>query len=95
MLDFRFNTHSYFPESGLEKRFQAPGMCAIDFPMKLPPEMILREKFQNFSIFASIHTSISLNKIKKRFQGSRMRTIDSPHKITHRRSLVKKFSTRP
>ena len=23
--------------------------------------MILREKFQNFSIFASIHTSISLN----------------------------------
>src|SRR3954465_4963214 len=62
MLDFRFNTRSYFPESGSGKRFQASGMRAIDFPHEITPRnMILREKFQNFSIFALIHTSISLN----------------------------------
>src|SRR6185437_2600282 len=60
--DFRFNTHSYFPESGSRKRFHASGMRAIDSPHEITPRnMILREKFQNFSIFASIHTSISLN----------------------------------
>jgi hypothetical protein len=62
MLDFRFNTHSYFPESGSRKRFQASRMRAIDFSHEITPRnMILREKFQNFSIFASIYTSISLN----------------------------------
>ena len=62
MLDFRFNIHSYFPESESGKRFQASGMRAIDSPHKITlRNMILREKFQNFSIFASKHTSISLN----------------------------------
>ena len=37
-------------------------MRAIDFPHETTPRnMILRKKFQIFSIFASIHTSISLN----------------------------------
>jgi hypothetical protein len=63
MLDFRFNTHSYFPESGSRKHFQASEMRAIDSSHEITPKnMILREKFQNFSIFASIHRSISLNK---------------------------------
>src|SRR6478752_5569539 len=62
MLNFRFNTHSYFPESGSGKHFQASEMRAIDSPHEITPRnMILREKFQNVSIFASIHTSISLN----------------------------------
>ena len=62
MLDFRFNTHSYFPESGSGKRFQAPGMRAIDSPHEITAKnMILRGKFQIFLIFASIHKPISLN----------------------------------
>ena len=62
MLDFRFNTHSYFPELGSRKHFQYSGMRAIDSPHEITPRnMILREKLQNFSIFASIHTSFSLN----------------------------------
>jgi hypothetical protein len=37
-------------------------MRAIGSPHKITlRNMILREKFQKFSIFASIHTSISLN----------------------------------
>jgi hypothetical protein len=57
-----FNTHPYFPESGLGKHFQASGMRAIDFPHEITSrKMILREKFKKFSIFASIHTSIFLN----------------------------------
>src|SRR3569833_1026718 len=44
------------------QHFQASGMRAIDFPHEITPRnMILRQKFQNVSIFASIHTSISLN----------------------------------
>ena len=51
-----------YPESGSGKRFQASRMRAIDSPHEITPRnMMLREKFQNFSIFASIHTSISLN----------------------------------
>src|SRR6185437_4064853 len=62
MLNFRFNTHSYFLESGSGKRFQASRMRVIDSPHEITPRnIILREKFENFSIFASIHTSISLN----------------------------------
>ena len=54
------NTH--FPESGSEKHFQASEMRAIDSPHKITPrKMILRQETQNFSIFASIHTYISLN----------------------------------
>ena len=53
-------TCTNFPESG--KRFQASGMRAIDSPHKITPRnMILRKKFQNFSIFASIYTSIFPN----------------------------------
>ena len=38
------------------------GLLKIDSQHEITPRnMILREKFQNFSIFASIHTSISLN----------------------------------
>src|SRR2546430_17691287 len=37
-------------------------MRAIDSPHEITPKnIILREKFEKFSIFASIHTSISLN----------------------------------
>ena len=55
-------TCTNFPESESEKRFLVSGMRAIDSPHEIiPRNMILREKFQNFSIFASIHTSISLN----------------------------------
>jgi hypothetical protein len=37
-------------------------MRAIDSPHEITPRnMILREKFEKFSIFASIHTPISLN----------------------------------
>ena len=55
-------TCTNFPESGSGKHFQASGMRAIDFLHEITPRnMILREKFQNCSIFASIHTSISLN----------------------------------
>jgi hypothetical protein len=51
-----------YPESGPGKRFQASGMRAIDFSHEITPRnMILREKFENFSIFASYHTSIFLN----------------------------------
>ena len=35
-FDFRFNTHIYFPESGLRKHFCAYVMRAIDFRMILP-----------------------------------------------------------
>ena len=84
MFDFRFNTHSYFPESGSGKRFQAPGMRAIDSPHEITPKnMILREKFQNFSIFASIHTSISLNQ-GQHFHALGMRAIDFSHDFTPR-----------
>ena len=42
--------------------FDASRMRWIDFSHEITPRnMILREKFQNLSIFASIHTSISLN----------------------------------
>ena len=59
---FRFNKNTHFPESGTEKPFQASGMRAIDSPHEITPRnKILREKFPNFSIFASIHTSTSLN----------------------------------
>ena len=109
MLNFRFNTHSYFPESGSRKHFDASGMRWIDFSHKITLRtMILEEKpkififalqykhsfpwirvreafssvgnarnrfsawsypqkydfegeISKFSIFASIHTSISLN----------------------------------
>jgi hypothetical protein len=37
MLDFRFNTHSYFPESGSRKHFHASGMRAIDFSHDFTP----------------------------------------------------------
>jgi hypothetical protein len=54
------NTH--FPESESGKHFQASGMRVIDFSHKITPrEMILRQETQNCSIFASIHTTISLN----------------------------------
>ena len=44
------------------KCFQASRMRAIDSPHEITPKnIILREKFKIFSIFASIHTSISLN----------------------------------
>ena len=61
---FRFSLQytNFFPESGSRKHFQDSGMRAIDFPHEITPRnMILRQKFQNVSIFASIHTSISLN----------------------------------
>src|SRR3569623_1000971 len=59
---FIFSLHIYFPESGSGKRFQASGMRAIDSPHEITTRnMILSEKFQNFSIFASIHTFIFLN----------------------------------
>src|SRR3954465_15409465 len=61
---FRFSLQytDSFPESGSRKRFQGSGMRAIDSPHEITlRNMILREKFKNFSIFASIHTSISLN----------------------------------
>ena len=62
MFDFRFNTPTPFPESRSRKHFHASAMRGIDFSHKITPRnMILREKFQNFSIFASIHTSIFLN----------------------------------
>jgi hypothetical protein len=65
MFDFRFNIHSYFPESGPGKHFQASGMRVTDFSHEITPRnMILREKCQNFSIFASIHTTISLKSRK-------------------------------
>ena len=57
-----FTSIHIFPESGSRKHFQDSGMRAIDSPHETTPRnMILREKFQIFSIFASIHTSISLN----------------------------------
>jgi hypothetical protein len=37
MLDFRFNTQSYFPESGSRKHFHAPGMRAMDFSHDFTP----------------------------------------------------------
>jgi hypothetical protein len=55
-------TCTNFPESGSGKRFQASEMRAINSPHEIiPRNMILRDKFQNFSIFASIHAYISLN----------------------------------
>src|SRR5690349_3325030 len=41
---FRFNTHSYFPESGSGKRFQASGMHAIDSSHKIRPNRVIFEK---------------------------------------------------
>ena len=37
MFDFRFNTHTTFPESGARKRFHASGMPTIDSPHKITP----------------------------------------------------------
>jgi hypothetical protein len=34
---FRFNTDSYFPESGSGKHFQASGVREIDFSHKITP----------------------------------------------------------
>jgi hypothetical protein len=69
MFDFRFNTHSYFPESGLRKHFQASEMRAIDSPHEITPQKYDFEgTIQNFSIFASIYTSIFPE--EKRFQTS-------------------------
>jgi hypothetical protein len=51
-----------FPESGSRKHFQAYTMRAIDSSHEITPiDMILRQKIQYFLIFASIHTSISMN----------------------------------
>jgi hypothetical protein len=36
-VDFRFNTHPYFSESGLRKHFHASGMRAIDSPHDFTP----------------------------------------------------------
>src|SRR4051812_39295665 len=44
---FRFDTHSYFPESG--KHFQASGMRAIDFSYKIIPRKVIVAKIsKNF-----------------------------------------------
>src|SRR3569833_814013 len=43
-MDFRFNTHIYFPESGSRKRFQGSGMRAIDSPHKITPRRSLVNK---------------------------------------------------
>jgi hypothetical protein len=56
MFDFHFNAHFYFPESGSRKHFQDSRMRA-NYPQKYDFE----EEISNCSIFASIHTSISLN----------------------------------
>ena len=77
MFDFRFNTHSYLPESGSRKHFQDSGMRTIYFPHEITPRnIILREEFQNFSIFASI-----LKKIFKNdpIRGNFIRGIDCAH----------------
>ena len=37
ILDFRFNRHSYFAESGSRKHFYASGMRAIDFSHDVTP----------------------------------------------------------
>ena len=44
VFDFRFNTHTYFPESGSGKRFQASGMRTIDSSHKISPHRVIFEK---------------------------------------------------
>src|SRR6185312_5842245 len=41
MLDFHFNTHIYFPESGSRKHFHASGMRAIDFSHDFTPNRVI------------------------------------------------------
>ena len=92
MLDFRFNTHSYFPESGSRKRFQGSGMRAIDLSHEITPRnMILREKFQKiFDFRFNTHIYFPDSGLGKRFQASGMRTIDSPHEIIPRNMILRK-----
>ena len=67
-------------------------MRAIDSPHEIAPRnIILRQKFQNFSIFVSICTlQFPDSGSEKRFQVLRMRAIDSPHKISPNRVIFEK-----
>jgi hypothetical protein len=58
MFDFRFNTPIPSLNQGQGSVFKVWECAQSILRMKLPPEIWF---FQNFSIFASIHTSISLN----------------------------------
>ena len=59
MFDFRFNTHRFLPWIRVKEAFSRFGNAHNRFSAwNYPPEIWF---FQNFSIFASIHTSISLN----------------------------------
>ena len=51
-VGFRFNTHSYFPESGSRKHFHALEMRAIDFsPRNYPKKSVFRRKSEkNFRV---------------------------------------------
>ena len=78
---FRFNTHSYFPESGSRKQFDVSGMRWINFSHKITLRtMILEEKCKIFASIQNIHFPKSGP--RKHFQASGMRAINSPHKIT-------------
>jgi hypothetical protein len=43
--------HSYFPESGAEKHFQASGIRAIDFSHKLTPRKVVFAKIPTKNFF--------------------------------------------
>ena len=85
MLDFRFNTHSYFPESGSRKHFHVSGMRAIDSPHEITPRnMILREKFLSkfFDFRFNTHIYFPESGSEKRFQASGMRIYKiSPNRV--------------
>jgi hypothetical protein len=49
---FRFNTHSYFPESRSRKHFQASGMRAIDFSHKIRGSGVIFCKNSKKNFFA-------------------------------------------
>jgi hypothetical protein len=49
-FDFRFDTHTYFPESGSRKHFQAYGMRAIDFSHDFTPNRVVFVKINFFEM---------------------------------------------
>jgi hypothetical protein len=94
MFDFRFNTYSYFPESGLRKHFQNSGMHAIDSPHEITPRYDFEGKISKIFDFR-FNTHIYFPESGKRFQASGMRAIDSSHKISPNRVIFeKKFGSK-
>jgi hypothetical protein len=81
MLDFRFDTHSYFHESGSRKHFQDSGMRAIDSPHEIIYDFEGEiSKFFDFRF--NTHIYFPESRSRNHFHASGMHVIDFPHDFT-------------